>query len=110
MTDRLPDNLELLYEVFGEKRINDILPGEMFTVDGIEFVCKYAPESTAERFFIVKTPELFAQYRELCTRFQGATIFELGIAEGGSTALLALAARPHEADRRSISNRRRSPR
>ena len=37
MTRPLPKNLELLYETFHPKRIGDILQGESFTVDGVEF-------------------------------------------------------------------------
>ena len=96
MSTRRPDNLDLLYNTFGEAGIDNILPGTTFEIDGVEFVCKYSPESTAERFFIVKMPELFEEYLGLSERFAGGNIFELGIAEGGSTALLALAARPRK--------------
>jgi predicted O-methyltransferase YrrM len=94
VSERLPDNLELLYSAFSREAIDAILPGDSFRVDDVEFVCKYSPESTAGRFFIVKPLALVDQYREVCRRFEGGTIFELGIAEGGSTALLALLARP----------------
>lgn len=96
MTRRLPRNLELLHAAFDPKRIRDILPGDSFEVAGVEFVCAYLPESTSERFFIVKAPPLVRRYLDLCERFEGACIVELGIAEGGSTALLALAARPEK--------------
>jgi len=94
MTDRLPDNLALLYSRFGSNAIGEILPGDHFHVDGVEFVCQYSPGSTANRFYIVKNLELVERYRRLCRRFTGSTIVELGIAEGGSTALLALLAAP----------------
>ncbi|MEZ5178289.1 MAG: class I SAM-dependent methyltransferase [Acidimicrobiales bacterium] len=94
MARRLPHNLEMLRSAFDPKRIGDILPGDTFELDGIEFVCAYQPESTATRFFIVKSPALVDRYLDLCRRFEGARIVELGIAEGGSTALMALAARP----------------
>ena len=96
MNDRLPNNLALLYEAFGQDVMESIWSGDTFTVEGVEFVCQYAPESTAARFFIVKSPGLVEQYRELCRRFAGGAIFELGIAEGGSTALLALLAEPRK--------------
>jgi predicted O-methyltransferase YrrM len=96
VTDRVPDNLALLYEGFGKEPIDSLLPGESFVEDGVEFVCQYKPESTASRFFIVKSPELVAQYREICRTFSGGNIVELGIAEGGSTALLAILARPQK--------------
>jgi predicted O-methyltransferase YrrM len=94
MNDRLPDNLALLYDGFGKEAIDTILPGESFDVSGVEFVCKYLPESTADRFFIVKSLPLVERYRQLCDQFKGGSIFELGIAEGGSTALMALLAEP----------------
>ncbi len=94
MTRALPQNLEVLQATFDPKRIRDILPGNSFTLDGIEFVSAYLPDSTPERFYIVKNSELIAKHRELCRRFANPTIVELGIAEGGSTALMALDARP----------------
>lgn len=94
MSDRLPDNLALLYSAFHKEVIDIILPGDSFTVDGVEFICKYVPGSTAERFYIVKSLALVEAYRRLCAQFAGGTMVELGIAEGGSTALLALLARP----------------
>lgn len=97
MTERLPANLELLYGAFGREGIDSILPGDTITVGDVEFVCKYAPESTANRFFIVKTLELVERYRRLCAgAWKHARIVELGIAEGGSTALLALLAEPRK--------------
>ena len=96
MTDRLPDNLALLYDTFGKDVIDRLNTGTTFSVDGVEFVCRYSPESTAERFFIVKSDDLVDRYRALCREFEGASIVELGIAEGGSTALLALLARPRK--------------
>jgi len=94
MTDRLPDNLALLYDAFDEEAIGKILPGDTFTVEGVEFVCKYVPGSTASRFYIVKNLALVERYRQLCRRFAGGAIVELGIAEGGGAALIALLARP----------------
>ena len=96
MTERLPDNLKLLYEAFSKEAIDTILPGESFFEGDVEFVCKYAPESTANRFFIVKSMTLVDHYREVCREVAGGTIFELGIAEGGSTALFALLAKPRK--------------
>src|SRR5262249_10754470 len=93
----LPQNLQLLYSEFGRKAIGDILPGDSFMVDDVEFVCKYVPESTSRRFFIVKELPLIARYRDLCeTEWKHGRIVELGIAEGGSTALMALLAEPEK--------------
>lgn len=96
MTRPLPKNLELLYQTFHPKRIGDILQGEAFEVDGVEFVSGYVPESTSERFYIVKTPELIERYRQVCAEFASGRVMELGIAEGGSTAFMALVARPEK--------------
>jgi predicted O-methyltransferase YrrM len=96
VSERIPDNLALLYDAFGEDAINGILPGDSFELEGVEFVCQYRPDSTAERFYIVKNLALVDRYRQLSERFSGSTIVELGIAEGGSTALLALQARPEK--------------
>lgn len=94
MARRIPSNLELLHAAFDPKRIGDILPGDEFEFDGVRFVSAYLPESTPDRFFIVKSPGLIERYLELCKRFRNGRIVELGIAEGGSTALIALAADP----------------
>jgi predicted O-methyltransferase YrrM len=95
VSTRLPDNLAFLYAAFSRDAIDAILPGDTFRVDDVEFVCKYLPESTPEKFFIVKPLVLVDRYRELCEGpWGGSAIFELGIAEGGSTALLALLAKP----------------
>src|SRR5262249_22515324 len=97
VTRQLPKNLEVLYGRLGREFIDNILPGDSFTVDGVEFVCKYLPESTSQRFFIVKERELVERYQQLsATAWHGARIVELGIAEGGSTALLALLAEPEQ--------------
>jgi predicted O-methyltransferase YrrM len=94
VSEPLHENLDLLYTAFGQESIDAILPGDSFEIDGVEFVCKYSPGSTAERFYLVKSLALVERYRQLCTWFPDASIVELGIAEGGSTALLALWARP----------------
>ena len=95
MDERHPDNLKLLHDAFGEGAIDSILPGDTFTVDGVEFVCKYTTGSTAERFYIVKSLDLVERYRQMCERFRGGNIVELGIAEGGGAAFIALVAEPH---------------
>lgn len=95
MTERLPNNLAILHAAFSKEAIDGILPGDTFRIGDVEFVCKYSPESTAERFFIVKSLGLVERYREMCLGpWKGGAIFELGIAEGGSTAFLALLAEP----------------
>ena len=96
MTERqLPANLALLYDAFSKEAIDNLLSGETFRIGDVEFVCGYSPESTSRRFFIVKPHELVERYRQLCAgTWKHAVIVELGIAEGGSTALLALLAEP----------------
>jgi predicted O-methyltransferase YrrM len=70
--------------------------GERWKLADVEFVHSYRDESTANRFALRKPPDLVAKYRELCRVFAGANVVELGIAHGGSTALLALLARPRK--------------
>jgi len=96
MSERKPTNLQILYDGFGREAIDGILGGETFEVDGVEFVCRYMPGSTAERFYLVKQAVHVDEYRALCERFRGARIMELGIAEGGSVALLSLWAEPEK--------------
>jgi predicted O-methyltransferase YrrM len=95
---RLPDNLARLYDTFGidAETPFSLLPGDSFVVDGVEFVCDYQPGSTADRFFIVKPLPHVERYLALFEEHKGAAIFELGIAEGGSTALAALVAEPRK--------------
>lgn len=95
MTDRRPENLEFLAERFGGKEvIENIFSGESIEVDGIEFVSGYVADSSAERFYILKPMHLIERYRDLAAFGQGGNIVEIGIAEGGSAALLALWADP----------------
>ncbi len=67
--------------------------GHTFSIDGVEFVSAFR-ESTVERFCILKSKEQLDFYMDLCRSFEGGAIVELGVASGGSTALLALLARP----------------
>lgn len=94
MGEHLNDNLAALREQFGAGPLYPREEGDRFTVDGVEFVCDYAPGSTAERFSIVKPAAHAALYRDLCRSAAGRTVVELGIAEGGSTALMALLGPP----------------
>lgn len=94
MTRRRPESLSHLAETFGDGPLFEASPDDEITIDGVTFVSGYVPESTAERFYIVKRPPHVAELRELAREVRGGTIVELGIAEGGSTALLALEAGP----------------
>jgi predicted O-methyltransferase YrrM len=96
VADRLPKNLAVLYEAFSRQAIDGIFSGETYQIDDVEFVCRYAPESTSNRFFIVKPPDFVEYFMDFCRRFEGGRIFELGIAEGGSTAMVALTASPRK--------------
>jgi predicted O-methyltransferase YrrM len=51
-------------------------------------------ESTADRMCICKPPHLVPAYTRLLERTRPATIVELGVARGGSTALLAVLGKP----------------
>lgn len=95
MTGRRPRNLEFLAEAFGgQEIIESIFSGERFVVDGVEFVCGYVAESSAERFYILKPMHLIDRYRDLAASASGGNIVELGVAEGGGAALLSLWASP----------------
>jgi hypothetical protein len=96
MAERLPHNLAVLYETFGREAIDSIIPEGHLEVDGVEFICGYRPESTPDRFYIVKPMAFVERFMDLCRDFEGAAVFELGIAEGGSTALMALVAHPRK--------------
>jgi predicted O-methyltransferase YrrM len=63
-------------------------------VGDTEFVTSYSRNSTLDRFALRKTQDLVEKYVDLCPAYRGANIVELGIASGGSTALLALLAEP----------------
>ncbi len=92
--ERLPDNLARLHELIGEGGFDQVDLGEPFVVDGVEFVLGYRHESTADRFYMVKASAMIECYRVLLPELRGGVIFELGIAEGGSTVWLALEAEP----------------
>lgn len=95
MVERRPDNLKLLSEAFGGQHvIENIFTGESLVVDGVEFVSGYVAESAPDRFYILKPMRLIERYRELAEFAHGGRVLELGIAEGGSAALLALWADP----------------
>jgi len=68
--------------------------GAAWEVDGVTFVFDYGRDSSVDRFLIRKPPELFDLYVDLAASHEGANVVELGIAAGGSTALLSLLLRP----------------
>ena len=63
------------------------------TVDGVRFACSdgfhdYAEGEDADVLTLVKTPEMVERLRDLVDGRTGARVVELGIAFGGSVALL----------------------
>jgi cephalosporin hydroxylase len=65
-----------------------------FRVGSTEFVETYTAGSTADRFHIRKKRALVEAYVEVIRSFPGAAVVELGIAQGGSVALMELVASP----------------
>src|SRR4051794_11155217 len=63
---------------------------ERFVADGIEFVCSHDP-SSSDRFCIRKPRRLVESTVDLMQTSSANRVVELGIASGGSTALLGLA-------------------
>lgn len=96
MADHVRRSLDDLRTKWGDGPLFAETGEVVYEQDGVTIVCGYEEGSTADRFYIVKQPPFVHAYLELCERFRGATIVELGIAEGGSTALLALAAAPEK--------------
>jgi predicted O-methyltransferase YrrM len=68
---------------------------DRFEVDGVSFVSSHG-ESTAEAFCIRKPRPLIETTLALLDRVRPERIVEVGIASGGSAALIALAARPRK--------------
>ena len=69
----------------------------MLEIDGVQFVAHGATnrfKSTSDRFCLVKRPDLATAYLELLAELRPATIVELGVYQGGSCALMALAGQP----------------
>ena len=64
-----------------------------FTIDGVDFACSFAP-STDDLLCVRKPKPLVHSTLRLLAAEEPRRIVEFGIASGGSTALLALAARP----------------
>jgi hypothetical protein len=62
-------------------------------VDGIPFLVSSIPLTT-EAHLIIKSPYLVRRYLDLLEAEKPRRIVELGVRDGGSTALMALAAAP----------------
>jgi predicted O-methyltransferase YrrM len=70
---------------------------EILEIDGVEFVARGTTKrftSSRDRFCLVKRPDLVVAYLALLADLQPATIVELGVFQGGSCALMAVAAGP----------------
>jgi predicted O-methyltransferase YrrM len=65
-----------------------------FTVDGTEFRYAYGLKSTVSSFSILKPRPLVEDYVRLLERVERPRILEIGIAAGGSAALMSLLASP----------------
>ncbi len=72
------------------ERVSD----EEFRVGGVRFTVSWLPGSTPDHFHIRKPIPQAEAFATLLAEHAGGNIVELGIAQGGSTALAALVARP----------------
>ena len=70
------------------------ISGERFQVAGVDFVSSLVEASRPDRFAIMKHPVHVDRYRQLLQGLPHPRIFELGIAQGGSLAMLALLGDP----------------
>jgi predicted O-methyltransferase YrrM len=71
--------------------------GEQWQVGDTQFVYSFNKRlSSAARLSIQKPADLVERYVEICKTFQHGAIVELGIAGGGSTALISLLAEPRK--------------
>jgi predicted O-methyltransferase YrrM len=70
--------------------------GNRWQVGHTEFVSGFGGRSSGDRLFIRKGPSLLERYVEICKQFRHGAIVELGIAAGGSTALISLLAQPRK--------------
>jgi predicted O-methyltransferase YrrM len=69
---------------------------ERFRIGDVEFHCSFERGSEPNRFYIRKPRRLVEGYLAIFDRFPEANVVELGIMEGGSVALAALAATPRK--------------
>jgi predicted O-methyltransferase YrrM len=80
----------------GSETSNWFGPVERFRVGETEFHCSFDHGSRVDRFFICKHRRLVEDYLAVFDDFPGANVVELGIMDGGSVALAALAATPRK--------------
>jgi predicted O-methyltransferase YrrM len=67
-----------------------------FEIEGVRFSSGFIEGGEADAFTMVKSADLVTHYENLLDTNRPARIVELGIAYGGSTAFLALRARPRK--------------
>ena len=94
MSGEIPQNLAMLRAAFGSGPLFAPTDDDLITFEGVELISGYEHASTPERFVIVKQPPHRDAFIEMCRSVRGGRLVELGIAEGGSTVLAALAAEP----------------
>jgi predicted O-methyltransferase YrrM len=94
MSGDVPKNLAMLRAAFGSGPLFAPTDDDLITFEGVELISGYEHASTPERFVIVKQPPHRDAFIEMCRSARGGRLVELGIAEGGSTVLAALAAEP----------------
>jgi hypothetical protein len=72
------------------------LDDETLRVGDVEFLCRTLDrvDSTADRFFLAKRPDLVERYAALLTERRPATVVELGVFQGGSVAFAATVGAP----------------
>lgn len=69
---------------------------ERFRIGDVEFRCSFERGSQPDRFYIRKHRQQVESFLAVFDRFPDANVLELGIMEGGSTALAALAGGPQK--------------
>jgi predicted O-methyltransferase YrrM len=69
---------------------------ERFRIGDVEFRCSFERGSQPDRFYIRKHRRQVESFLSVFDRFPNANVVELGIMEGGSTALAALAGAPRK--------------
>jgi predicted O-methyltransferase YrrM len=67
-----------------------------FEIDGVEYVSTMSPRTPSSPLCVKKPPALVEAVATLLAGFQQANIVELGISQGGSTALMAQLGRPRK--------------
>jgi predicted O-methyltransferase YrrM len=69
--------------------------GTTWRIDGVEFISgSFDRCSTGTRFRVAKPPALIQRYLDVLPSYRDARIVEVGIRDGGSTAMIAIVATP----------------